>query len=331
MRPIRRILVAVKDTGRGSAAAIRKAAALALALDAQLQLFHAINETVAMEMLTALDENLQTYGKGERRRHLKKLDAIAAKLRRVGVDVTTAVEWDYPAHEAVVRAALRSGADLIVADRHARRHVAPWFLQYTDWELLRQSPVPVRLVKRACRYRRPRLLAAVDPSHAFEKTALLDQRILRTAAAVSAATGGQLHVVHARLPDVISMAPSGPEKPGAARRLMDRTQAIAARDMSRTLRAARLGKLPASRRYLVAQNPLVAIPQLAHRRRCDIVVMGALSRSGVKRLLLGNTAERLFDELPCDLLVVKPESFRTQVATRLRGPQLIALMNYQAG
>ncbi|HSG66502.1 MAG TPA: universal stress protein [Gammaproteobacteria bacterium] len=41
----------------------------------------------------------------------------------------------------------------------------------------------------------------------------------------------------------------------------------------------------------------------------DVVVMGTVSRSNIKRLLIGNTAERVLDRLPCDLLIVKPPGF----------------------
>jgi len=55
------------------------------------------------------------------------------------------------------------------------------------------------------------------------------------------------------------------------------------------------------------------------------VVMGALSRSGLKRLFIGNTAEAVLDALPCDVLIVKPGKFETKVERRSRGAQLIAL------
>jgi universal stress protein E len=38
----------------------------------------------------------------------------------------------------------------------------------------------------------------------------------------------------------------------------------------------------------------------------DLVVIGAVSRSAIKRLILGSTAERVLDFVPCDLLIVKP-------------------------
>ncbi len=62
----------------------------------------------------------------------------------------------------------------------------------------------------------------------------------------------------------------------------------------KTLRAVRLGKLPASRRHLVDRHPVDAIPLVAKENRIDIVVMG-LVRLGIKGLLIGNTAQQLLD------------------------------------
>jgi universal stress protein E len=40
--------------------------------------------------------------------------------------------------------------------------------------------------------------------------------------------------------------------------------------------------------------------------RAGLVVIGATSRSGLKRVFIGNTAERVLDGLKSDVLVVKP-------------------------
>ncbi len=57
-------------------------------------------------------------------------------------------------------------------------------------------------------------------------------------------------------------------------------------------------------RHLLNQHAVNAIPKLARKIQSDIVVMGAVSRNGIKRLLIGNTAERIIDDLNCDVLVV---------------------------
>lgn len=41
----------------------------------------------------------------------------------------------------------------------------------------------------------------------------------------------------------------------------------------------------------------------------NLLVMGAISRSRLDRALIGHTAERLLDECPCDILVIKPDGF----------------------
>ena len=53
-----------------------------------------------------------------------------------------------------------------------------------------------------------------------------------------------------------------------------------------------------------------------------MVVMGAISRPGYKRLLIGNTAERILDDLTCDIMVIKPPNFRSGVLRASRGARL---------
>jgi len=57
--------------------------------------------------------------------------------------------------------------------------------------------------------------------------------------------------------------------------------------------------------HLVCGDPAIELPRLARSIRAGLVVMGAISRSGFKRIFIGNTAEHTLDGLQCDLLVVK--------------------------
>jgi universal stress protein E len=271
-------------------------------------------------------QDVQQTQKTVQARHLRRLEALARPLRKTGLKVSTAAEWDYPAHEALVRRARLIGADLIVAEQHAGHHSAPRILRYTDWELVRHSPVPVLIVKTRGQYAAPRILAAIDPSHAFAKTARLDEQILGVGARFSDVLRGRLHVVHAYTPTLLDVKPAEFSAPDATARIFGHAHAAAEERVDKALRGARLGKLAANRRHLSARNPLDAIPETARELRCDLVVLGAVSRSGIKGLFIGNTAERLLDDLTCDLLVIKPAGFTTRIAARARGPQFISLM-----
>jgi len=316
--PPSKILVAVKRLHANSLPAVLKAAQIARATGAEIELFHALSEPIYLDLYEAdhlgrvgLQEQLITDAK-------RKLENIADRLRVHSIRVKVSVGWDFPAYEAIVRQALKGKADLIVVQRYGSRHTAAALMQLTDWELVKISPIPVLLVKNPRPYRHPAILAAVDPSHRFGKTLELDRSILRAGSALSHGLGGKLHVVHAynALPlfgfssaatvDVIdAMAQQATRKASAS--------------LERTLGTIDVAK---SRRYLLPGRPIEAIRETARRTRSAIVVMGALSRSGLSRLLIGNTAERILDDLPCDILVVKPSSFRTPVALKQRGARM---------
>lgn len=320
MRPIRTILVAIKDPMARSLPAVEKAAQLARAFGAQLELFHAITLPVYVDpMVPGLrPEEIR----GRERDHVKaRLDVIAEKLRKEKVRVTTATAWDYPPHEAVVRQATRAKADLIVAECHVGNRLARFFMRLTDWELLKYSPVPVLLVKNRRRYERPVVLAAVDPTHANAKPTQLDDEILSAAVTMRSALRGSLHAVHAFVPIPTDATPAELLNENATEKLEARARAKARARLDKALGKVKLGR---GHRHVAADHPSHAIPRLARKIHSDIVVMGAISRSGLRRLLIGNTAERIVDDLACDVLVVKPRQFASRVKAQRRGMQLIA-------
>ena len=59
--------------------------------------------------------------------------------------------------------------------------------------------------------------------------------------------------------------------------------------------------------------PLDAIPRVAQEIHSGLVVMGAISRSGLKRVFIGNTAERVLSKLRCSVLTLKPDHFVSPV------------------
>lgn len=320
MRPIHRILVAIKNPGARSLPAVLKGAQLARAFGAALDLFHGIDVSVYADTLGAYERTRNESEDALRDQYLQRLERVAARVRLHGIAVSTAAEHDYPVCESIIRRADHIDADLIVAERHEGRHIAPSLLGLTDWELLRLSRLPVLLVGRSRPYCHPTVLAAVDPSHAFSKPAQLDEEILRVGSAVTEALRGKLHAVHAYVSMPVGAAAAA-AMTGSSANQIEATVAAEARDrLNGVLRGT---DIPPARRHLVGRHPIDAIQIAARQTRSDIVVMGAVSRSGLKRLFIGNTAESLLDRLPCDLLIVKPAQFVNHVSRTPRGTRLI--------
>jgi len=333
MSAIRRILVAVKDMQATSHPAVLKAAQIARACNAQLQLFHALSTPMYADVYALGDQSPEGLERDLRHRALIKLERIADRLRQHSIRVTVMAEWDFPGYEAIIRRALAGKADLIVASRHSGRHTAPWLLRLTDWELVRLSPIPVLLVKNPRAYRHPNVLAAIDPSHTHAKPLQLDKQILRMAQTMSQKMHGKLHAVHAdaRAPigSIDGAVPteaidSGLMTPRLFKKMDEKMQRLAMRSAKASLtRALRTTRIAAARRYLIASDPINAIVQAARKSGSAIVAMGAVSRSGYRRLLIGNTAERILDELSCDILIVKPQNFHWQVPRTGRGARVM--------
>jgi universal stress protein E len=47
------------------------------------------------------------------------------------------------------------------------------------------------------------------------------------------------------------------------------------------------------------------LPAFTREKSAGVFVMGALSRWGIKKMVIGNTAERIINHLPCDTLIVR--------------------------
>jgi universal stress protein E len=322
MAAIRNILVAVKDPTATSLPALGKAARLAKAFGARLELFHAITETVLTETYFYEPEEYERIRRDARAQYRARLEALAEPLRKQGLTVGVHSDWDYPTHEAIVRHARKHKCGLIVAECHQGRRLAPWLLHLTDWELLRTSPIPVLLVRSGATWQDLNVLAAIDPTHRFAKPAKLDARILSTATDFASALKGTLHVVHSYVPVPAGAIPMAGASSAVIQQIAQGAEARAKEALQKAVAAY---DIPQRRLHLVQGAPVDAIPAVTRKLQCGLVVMGAISRSGIKRVFIGNTAEQLLAALLCDVLVVKPEEFKSPVARRRRGVHFVGL------
>ena len=292
------ILVAIRDPADKAQIALEKAAQIAQRCGATLTLFHAFaNPAPLPDPLPADPAKILAAFAKQRRDALR---ALARPLRAKGIRLRCAVAWDFPPAHAIVRRVLIDKPDLVVAASHRHSRIARWFLNNSDWELIRECPCPVWFVKAPRLSKRPRLLAAVDPTHARAKPAGLDDKLVRAVRDVAAAVGGDVALIH----------------------VAEREAGLwPHREPPRTVSVAAIERL-ANRHGVDAQAlleggvPADALVRIAAKRRADLLVMGAVSRSGSGRSHIGGTAEAVIDSVGCDVLVVKPRGFATSVSRR---------------
>lgn len=302
MKRIRRILVAVKNPDARRQETVDKAVHIARQFGASVELFHAVSTQAFFEIPELQGRRLPQLRRQAMTIRTRHLEALAERVGRTGVKVTSTVVWEAPVHEAILRRAKR-GADLIIAAMHEGKRTG-WLMRLPDWELLRHSPIPVLLLKNTKRWRRPRVLAAVDPSHANAKPSGLDDAIVAAAKSLQRQLGGKLELVHANFPAFQGVVVGDPAI--GALTLASGYEAQKEIGKRNFEKFARRHRIAPAQCHLVDSDPETAIPGAASRLETDVVVMGAVARSALKRLLIGNTAERVLNDLPCDVLVIQP-------------------------
>ena len=82
MPSIRRILVAIRTLDAHSLPAVLKAAQLARALRAQLEIYHCLDMPLYVGLDSLLDRSLPDIEQDLQRRTMRRLEAIAGKARR---------------------------------------------------------------------------------------------------------------------------------------------------------------------------------------------------------------------------------------------------------
>ena len=319
VRRLKSLLVAVREIERPPREFLGKAVRLAQRHAAKLELLHVI---ASPYVLPNEPGGIAAAKRKEVERQRLKLERVAQRFRNAGVDVSCSVVWDYPAADAIVRHVFKTRPDLVLAESHRHWKLARWFVTHTDWELIRSCPCPLWLVKTRGLADELRVLAAVDPFHTRSKPAALDAEIVRVGRiATQSATGdgGRLGMTYV-YPLPIAMIAGGMGEPIWVAAPAAQQQRVKQRVSQAVGTLADRFDIPKADRIVVAGDAIADLPAVAKRWRANLLVMGAVSRGTIERVFIGNTAERVIDAAHCDVLIVKPRSFKSPVNRRANPP-----------
>lgn len=145
MTAFRRILHPT-DFSRASAPALRRAVALARACRAPLVLLHVMTPPSPFIGEDTLPSSYVDLLILARRSAKRRLAAVFVRVRRTGVRARAVFVEGLPA-DAILRAARRMRADLIVMGTHGRTGVSRVFMGSVAERVVRQSRCPVLTVR----------------------------------------------------------------------------------------------------------------------------------------------------------------------------------------
>jgi universal stress protein E len=181
----------------------------------------------------------------------------------------------------------------------------------TSMHLMRKCPCPVWVIKPTRRRHYKRVLAAVDVDAPTPESSSLNNKILGIALSLARLEGSELHVFHAWSWLGGSL-------------VRGRIGSAETNQWQREIRSSRKGLLDSLLQEFDMEGVAVSshlakgearwlIPRFAKKKGIDVIVMGTVCRTGIAGLLIGNTAERILQDVNCSVLALKPDGFATPI------------------
>ncbi|MDO6564162.1 universal stress protein [Amphritea sp. 1_MG-2023] len=307
---ISKILVNIEQ-GADAELLLEKALRLAEGSGAKVELFCCCYNA-ALRQSYLFDQASLSKAEQAYQRHVEaELEPLTLPFKQLNIDIDMDVCWQRHPAEAVVRKALRFAPDIVLHQIKQHSRLGHYLFDQSDWQLIRECPVPLLLVKQKVWSDGGHVAAAVDPLHECDRAAALDHRILAWARRMVHALEGDLKVMHS-----YSVLPHSV--------IFDEHLVLDFEQMQHTVRTMHIEALSKLLKPygLTTDNPAVTVKEKeAHRAileyvdeaHIDILVVGGVTRGLIDRILVGSTIERILDELQADLMVVKPPGFVSSI------------------
>jgi len=217
-----------------------------------------------------------------------ELETVAECIREHSIEVNIIAVSGIPSTE-VIKQVLRNNHDLLMLSERENPSIKNKLIGGTARQLLRKCPCPVLAVHPNQSGEYDRIMATIDVSkHKDVNNDDLNEAIVFAAEAVTEADNGNL--------SILSIPPNEDAK---AEHLEHINTCLQSKEIA----------IDADHIYLVTGDPISVIVEESKKHHIDLLVMGMLSRVGITGFFIGNTVEKIMDNVECSILTIKPKEF----------------------
>ena len=203
------------------------------------------------------------------------LSGLLAPLEETGIEFEVRLLWTLDWEKSIIDTARQTGADVILITQSSA--INKKGITDSSWSLLRNSEVPVLTVEPGAPARRENILAAVNMQTMDEEYEALNRKVLLQGQALAEFYDAKLHVVNA-----YQDSEDYPDRDNV-KRVVD----LARKDI-----------------HVDMGKPEVVIATVADSVQADLVIIGTMSRRGVRATLRRNTSEKIIEQLVVDVLTL---------------------------
>lgn len=304
----RKTVLAVIEPDINPREVVARAARVAELADAALELLLCDADVGALSDTVFVSNEARDIAGQIRAVQQEMLEELALPARERGVEVATGILDERPIADGIVYVALDRNPLYVVKGTRYHSDAERASLLDTDWQLIRRCPFPLWLVKPRPMTDKPLVIAAVDPMHSHDETAALDRLIVKYASGIADRSDGELHLLHVyQTVSGVGVAANRTFKP--IRLSVDEISSRMEKEHREKLSAfAAEHHIDQRHTHLLPGAARDVLPYVARELTADLVVMGAMARSARSGDVLGSTAERALDHLPCDVLILRPDA-----------------------
>jgi nucleotide-binding universal stress UspA family protein len=236
------------------------------------------------------------------------LEANAEELNKEGIKAATATSYGDVAKE-IVKYANENKMDLIVMATHGYTGAKKWMFGSITQKVLYGTEIPVLLIKA----RAPeasaefkKILVPVDGSPFSESTLPYVEELTRR-------TNKEVILLHICEPPIVPSYGTQPINPTWKKYrddMWEEMEKLSTNYLEKMIAIMKSKKIKVTSRLAKAQTGEVArtIMKISKEEKVDLLVMASQGRAGVTRWVYGSVANKIVEEFPQPILLIRPEA-----------------------
>jgi nucleotide-binding universal stress UspA family protein len=226
----------------------------------------------------------------------QSLEALIASYQDenpIDNEITCLVQIAVKPSVGVIQQVLRGNHDLLIVSTR-NKSIAESMLGSTSLEIMRRCPCPIWAVKPEKNERKKIMVGIHFDNKLEDRNESLNKELLRLTSMFKRVTTEELHLVN-----VVNK--STPEV--NAKNLSD-IEALVAQSNTSDLKVSI---------EILEGDVTKVLSAYARDNSIALVMLGMLARTGLVGFFIGNTAEKILDDLDCSVVTVKPKNFVSPV------------------
>ncbi|MBA5761029.1 universal stress protein [Vibrio sp. 404] len=210
----------------------------------------------------------------------------------------------------VIKTVLNDGCDLLIKDAEPLNEGSEGF-KALDMKLLRKSPCAIWLNRPSPKdHAKKRVAVAIDPIVEGPEGKKLALQLLEVSRSIADSCDSQLHVISCWEYELENYLRDHSWIQVDEERLNAEIESVRSNHReildSLIIESGISGEITVHHINGRADDE---IPQCVANLEIDILAMGTIARTGIKGLVMGNTAENVLQSIKCSLVALKPEGF----------------------